>query len=379
MDRRDKEPVNVMIAGICGMTGAAFTAGTLAMAAGRVPVRYGVTGHRLLADQELPGCGELVISGWDISGETLLEALTRYAHIPSSVVAAVRRVDVDIYAGVTTALDYSSNAPRGRQPGTLAEGVALIRADIERSQQLSGARRTIVVYLGSPSLRPPDGYQSDLLDGPAQQYPGSLIYALGAVASSADFIDFTPGFALEYEELWKRASASGSQLAGRDGSTGQTMLKETIAELMDRRGIPIEAWYSTNVLGNNDGRALVTPGYGTAKFADKKDVLPLGELRHEVDIRYMPTWGDRKESWDAVEMSTWLGQPLSLRVNWRGSDSELAGAMILDLVRIMSGIPRMPGFRPELGFFFKRPFLRENLSLSDRWMELVSTVSAASR
>ena len=156
------------------------------------------------------------------------------------------------------------------------------------------------------------------------------------------------------------------------------MLKETFAELFERRGLILESWYSTNLLGNNDGLVLTTPGYGDAKMADKMDVLPLGSDRNIVDIRYLPYWGDRKESWDAAEGRSWLGGSVSARINWRASDSELAAPLIIDLTRLLSGGPRQTGFRPELGFFFKRPFDRENVPLSARWDELVATFGSRS-
>jgi hypothetical protein len=31
------------------------------------------------------------------------------------------------------------------------------------------------------------------------------------------------------------------------------------------------------------------------------------------------------------------------------------------------------GFQPQLGFFFKRPFTREETTISERWSELIAT------
>jgi myo-inositol-1-phosphate synthase len=172
---------------------------------------------------------------------------------------------------------------------------------------------------------------------------------------------------------WSFAEDQGVRIAGRDGSTGQTMIKVTLSELFARRGLATEAWYSSNLIGNHDGLVLSTPEYGVAKIADKRNVLPMDGDYNVVDIRYMPHWGDRKESWDAGELKSWLGGSVSIRINWRGSDSELAAPLVVDIARLLgssaANIP--PGFVPALGFFFKRPFLRETWSLSQRWSELI--------
>lgn len=191
-------------------------------------------------------------------------------------------------------------------------------------------------------------------------------------------MDFTPSRTLEFRDLWRHAETQNVQIAGRDGSTGQTMLKVTLAEMFARRGIRVNAWYSTNLIGNRDGLVLSNPEYAAPKLADKTDALRASAFHH-VSIEYCPPWGDAKEAWDAVECSSWLGAPLSIRINWRGHDSQLAGALILDLVRLVDRGATLghKGFRPQLGFFFKRPFLREETTISERWTELLATYTSA--
>jgi myo-inositol-1-phosphate synthase len=359
-----------------GMTGSAAIAGLWAMKRGCMTERYGVTSHGALDRNDLPTAPEIEIGGWEHRDVTLSESLRSYVHVPYRIVECCENVDIPIYRGIVTDLDYppSDNA-FVRRPQDIDQGAAWVHEDIVEFQRSCGVDHVVVVFLGSPSVRPMYDMSKRDLAGGAQDVPSGLIYAMGAALSAADFVDFTPSYTLEFSKLWSFAESNHTRLAGRDGSTGQTMIKVALAELFGRRGLEIEAWYSSNVLGNHDGLVLTSPGYGEAKTADKLDALQLEESSNLVDIRYLPYWGDRKESWDAGELRSWLGSEVSVRINWRGSDSELAAPLVLDIARLLglSGSESNFGFVPELGFFFKRPFLRESSTLSERWNELVQT------
>jgi myo-inositol-1-phosphate synthase len=372
--------VALLLVGYGGLTASAVAAGASAMMQGVLPVSYGVTDHEAFEGISLPSMECLRIGGWDFYDRSLFESLRLHRHLSWEVVDAARSVETVVMPGIATELDFPPPAGSSfiRRPRSLEEGASMVAHDIKDFAAHVGADRVVVVYLGSPSQRPDGEFATRELRGPIDEFPGSLVYALGSVLAGSDFVDFTPSFALEYRRLWELASNGISQLAGRDGSTGQTMLKETLVELLNRRGLLLDSWYSTNILGNNDGLVLAAPGYGDAKLADKMDVLPLGPERNVVDIRYMPHWGDRKESWDAAECTSWLGGTLSVRLNWRGSDSELAAPLIVDLVRLLAGGQRRSGFRPELGFFFKRPFGREDAYMSDKWIELIQVFGCKS-
>lgn len=363
----------VLIVGGLGLTGSATIAGVCAMKKAVLPVRYATTGNLAFASLDLVGLDEIVFGAWDLGDLDLPTRVTASRHLPDLVATSVTEKDVMLFPGITTGLDFGHSGDSPDQD----EACARLRADIRRFREISGSDCVVVVNLASPSRRPADGWQqvANLRD---QVVPSSVLYAWAALEEGAHFVDFTPSYALEYRILWELASARRVQLSGRDGSTGQTMLKVTLKELIDRRGLGLEGWYSTNLLGNHDGLVLTTPGFDAPKIADKHDALGAEpDAYHRVQIEFAPPWGDRKESWDAVELSTSLGGQLSLRVNWRGSDSELAGAMIIDLVRLIELGARRgeSGFIPQLGFFFKRPYLRESTTISERWSELVEHYS----
>ena len=369
-------PVGVMLVGALGMTASAVIGGVLAMKRGIVPEQYGVTGHPAFATTPLVSAAEFELGGWDLRPSSPAEALRGYGHLPQAVIDSVADDDVALSPGLWSPFDYPLDGDGGfaRRPVSLAEGAGMVADDISTFRVATGATEVIVVFLGTPSRQADPGTDWGLDALHSEVAPAGVMYAVGAADAGAHFVDFTPSATLDVRAVWRHAEASGVQIAGRDGSTGQTMLKVTIAEMLARRGIQVDAWYSTNLIGNRDGLVLSQPDYAAPKIADKTEALHTPQPGfHNVAIEYLPPWGDSKEAWDAVECSTWLGAPLSIRINWRGRDSQLAAAMVLDLVRLvhLGAVSGLSGFQPQLGFFFKRPYLREETAISERWDELL--------
>lgn len=370
-------PVGVMLVGALGMTASAVIGGAIAMKRGVVPEQFGVTEHPAFAAVPLVSTADLKFGGWDLRPASAADVLQSYGHLPPAVIDAVSNDDVAVSPGLWTPSDYPlDDEGFARRPQSLGEGARVVAADIEAFRTVTDATEVIVVFLGTPSSLVAPWIDADLDALRSEVVPTEMMYAVGAVDAGAHFIDFTPSAALDSHAVWAHAEKAGVQVAGRDGSTGQTMMKVTIGELLTRRGIDVEGWYSTNMLGNRDGLVLSQPDYGRAKIADKAGALDHRQPRfHKVAIEYLPPWGDAKEAWDAIECTTWLGAPLSIRINWRGLDSQLAAPMVLDLVRLVQrGIASdLRGFQPQLGFFFKRPYLREGTTISERWDELLDS------
>ncbi|MEE1766336.1 inositol-3-phosphate synthase [Streptomyces sp. SP18BB07] len=378
----------VIFAGVLGATASTTVATVMQIAVGGTPADSSTT-RGALGALDLAGPANLVFGGWDLGSDDLLTVVDRHGIFPvtddsvRAELAAIRP-----WPAIRTELDIPHEPAHDNigPAGSLEEQVHRVEQDIESFKKCTGAASAVVVYLGSPHAvraTTSDVPQTwDELRRSESPVPASLIYALGAVRAGADFVDFTPGRCLEYPVLLDFATRRGVQLAGRDGSTGQTMLKMTLGDLLRSRGLRVRAWYSTNVIGNHDGYVLSLPEHAVIKFADKHDGLPtlLGydDFDHKVTIDYVPSWGDGKESWDAVTVEGWAGSRLELRVNWRGADSMLAAPMIFDLVRLMEYGRRhgQYGLRPELGYFFKRPLLREGISPADLHREMVQHFSA---
>jgi len=119
--------------------------------------------------------------------------------------------------------------------------------------------------------------------------------------------------------------------------------------------------FSTNLLGNEDGKIVGHPIKGRQKIRDKSKLL--GEMlgyqpHHQVDIHYYPPRGDNKESWDNIDFEGFLGLPMQIKVNALYRDSILAAPMCLDLVRFMELAQRRGEHGPQtwLSLYFKSPY-----------------------
>jgi len=371
--------VGVMLVGSLGMTGTAVLGGICAIKKEIVAEEYGTTSLPDFARVPLVSAKVMEVGGWDYRSSSVSQVAERYGHLPEKVAASIQDKEVMLFPGLWTPAEYPLEHGREfvRCPSSLAEGASMVCEDIECFRSRTGCDRIVVLFVGTPArdtALTPEAFR--LPDSGRTLTPSGIMYAVGAADAGAHFIDFTPSRTLEFIDIWRHAETQGVQIAGRDGSTGQTMLKATLAEMLARRGVKIDAWYSTNLIGNRDGMVLSQHEYAASKIADKTDVLRSSKAGfHRVAIEYCPPWGDAKEAWDAVECTTWLGAPLSIRIDWRGHDSQLAGAIILDLIRLIDRGASLgyKGFQPQLGFFFKRSFLREETTISERWTELLTT------
>jgi myo-inositol-1-phosphate synthase len=386
--------LSIMLAGICGNTASALVASCYELTDRPMPVS--TTSQGPLGELDLVSLNDFKFSGWDYRSDTLASVIAAQTDLPALSSSALEKLtSVRPHAALRTVLDIpkEENSDNSFAPNDLGTAIDQLENDILTERKAADADTTVVIYLGSPHSSSPQALSSAFSLRPITWYeaetaypalPSSLIYGLAAVRSGSHFVDFTPGTALESPLLCKAAEEANVQLAGRDGSTGQTYLKLWLAEALLLRGIKVNGWYSTNVIGNHDGYVLSMPDHSVIKLADKHDGLEalLGYTvpDHHVTIDYVPGWGDRKESWDAVSAEGWLSSKIELRVNWRGTDSLLAVPVLVDIIRLVEYGARheLSGLRPELGFFFKRPLNREGRSPSSLYTEMVSAYTGLS-
>ncbi len=363
----------LMLVGATGMTASAVIHGINIFMNRPEQEVYGSTSLKQFEGAGLISANQVVMGGWDFHGPDVFAGPLRYGFAKRSDPISIQ--NYPLFPGILTDFDYppAADSIGAKKPKSLREGAEIVASNILEFRSATDVQSVTVVFLGNP----PEGDDAHWSSQPIEDnnlLPAGFMYALGAIECGAHFVDFTPSPTLANRRLWDLARRSGTILSGRDGSTGQTMLKQTLAELFLRRNLHIAAWYSTNVIGNRDGRVVADPKYNKSKISDKTDSLSAdGKVEHLVSIDFVEHWGDRKEAWDAVEIDSWLNSRLSIRVNARGEDSFLAAPMVLDIFRLVVSLGQrgIPGFVPELGYFYKRPFEREQLSISERWFELV--------
>jgi len=132
------------------------------------------------------------------------------------------------------------------------------------------------------------------------------------------------------------------------------------------RQLKVEGWFSTNILGNNDGRVLDDPESNKTKVASKLSVLDeiLGYevTDHQVHINYYRPRGDEKEAWDNIDVLGFLGERMQIKINFLCKDSILAAPLVIDLVRLMDVAQRYGerGIQRQFSLFFKAPYHRDD-------------------
>lgn len=313
--------LGICIAGLDGAVASTMVAGVALMRRGRAEP-LAMIAERFVRSHKLATFDEIVFGGWDRRGENLFEA-------------AVRNRVVELARLQPVAKELAALKP---WPAVTARAVAAGR-DIERFRRKHKVDTVVILNL-LPTAAPGD----------------SQVYARAALETGSPFINFTPNDSGE-------DGLANIPFCGRDGKTGQTWFKSVLAPALRARELRVTGWFSTNLLGNEDGRTVGDPVKGKAKIRDKSRLLGemLGyEPHHHVEIHYYPPRGDNKESWDNIDFEGFLGSPMQLKVNALFRDSILAAPMCLDLARFMELAQRRRERGPQewLSLYFKSPYAR---------------------
>ncbi|MBA2946558.1 inositol-3-phosphate synthase [Streptomyces himalayensis] len=376
----------VWLVGARGSVATTVVVGCAAVAAGLHPATGMVTETAPFADCGLPTLSSLVFGGHDTvdcplpkRAEALVAGGVLPHGLPSAVQGELAAADREIRTG-------------GPLPGDTRSDEELIEslaADIRDFVRRGGLTRTVVVNVAStePVATGPaeSGAAGAAESGAAAtrseaalpaRLPASSLYAAAALRAGCPYVNFTPSTGLHHPSLRAVASGSGLPYAGRDGKTGQTLLRSVLGPMFAQRALAVRAWSGTNLLGGGDGAALADPGAAAAKNAGKERVLTdtLGSAPEgEVHIDDVPALGDWKTAWDHIAFDGFLGSRMVLQTTWQGCDSALAAPLVLDLARLTARAHEagLSGPLPELGFYFKDPDPGSPSALAAQYGELV--------
>jgi len=367
---RDRS-VGVAVVGLGGGVATAAAAGVELIRRGLA----GLDGLPLVETPESAGLapyGALAFAGWDVSGADLATAARHHGVVPEGKLDAVAdrlaarppwpaAADLDYCRNITGANLYHDTTKRALA-GRLA-------ADLRRFAGELGHDRIVVINLAStervpdiaaPCLQDAAAFEAGL-DANDPAISPSMLYAYAAITEGKPYGNFTPNIAAEVPALIELAARHGVPLAGRDGKTGQTMMKTVLAPAFRARALTVEGWYSTNILGNRDGQALDDPASLASKIGTKGDVL--GQMlgydvaNHIVQISYYPPRGDDKEAWDNIDLTGFLGERMQVKVNFLCKDSILAAPLVIEIARCLDLAGRRGEAGPveALSSFFKAP------------------------
>ncbi len=325
----------------------------------------GVVGSGLVAYENI------VMAGWDLDARNLAEAVQRHGVLPADLAQAVAPALAAIKpwpAAGSTAFCRNVDGDNRVSTNSMIGAVETIRSDIRGFRAATGIERLVVLNLASVESWPADTGIFQSLDrfetALAANDPGispAMIYAYAAIEEGVPYANFTPSLAADIPALVELAAKRCVPVAGKDGKTGQTFLKTVLAPAFRDRHLHVDGWFSTNILGNNDGLALDDPASLASKLATKgsvlDDILGYRVENHVVHIHYYPPRGDDKEAWDNIDVTGFLGQRMQVKVNFLCKDSVLAAPLAIEIARCLD-LARQRGeggAQAQLGVFFKSP------------------------
>ncbi|MFE9258753.1 inositol-3-phosphate synthase [Streptomyces sp. NPDC006879] len=338
----------VWFIGARGSVATTAVAGCAAVAAGLRPATAMVTETPHFADRGLPPLSSLVFGGHDTVAWPLpkrAEELAAQGVLPHGLPNAVREelaaADAEIRIGGPIPVDSRDDQ----------ELIADFAADLVDFTRRNGLARTVVINVASTEPLPAED---------AHRLPASSLYAAAALRARCPYANFTPSTGLHHPALFPLTDSACVPYTGRDGKTGQTLLRSVLAPMFHERALTVRAWSGSNLLGGGDGAALADAGAAAAKNAGKERVLvdTLGTRPEgQVHIDEVPALGDWKTAWDHIAFDGFLGTRMVLQTIWQGCDSALAAPLVLDLARLLARADEsgLTGPIPELGFFFKDP------------------------
>jgi myo-inositol-1-phosphate synthase len=317
---------------------------------------------------------EFVIGGWDLFYQNAFNIAKYHKIVPFEYYYKSKDKLEKIYPlkGLVNSWDSleainSEYSIKMNSLKNFKEAIDIVRKDIDNFRKLNNLKDVVVVYLALPLKilnKLDEIYNIDYpdLDKIDPDYlPSSCAYAIGSILEGCPFIDFTPNLTLSIPLIEDLSIKYNVPLTGMDGNTGQTLLKTLIAPMLKLRNFRLIGWYSTNILGNNDGKILSRNEHRELKIEDKlsvlEPILEYSDFEHVVEINYYKPRYDNKEAWDNIDFMGYLGLPMSFKINWLGRDSILAAPLVIDLIKHMEFSKRnnLKGIQEQLAIYFKHP------------------------
>ena len=387
----------VWLVGARGNVATTAMVGARAIAHGATSTDGMVTERPPLTNLDLPAVESLVFGGHDVQAGSVVETAERlHEHngVPGrNTLDAVREdlaaIDDRIVTGTArncgrTVADLADDAAFDDETLPLRDLTDRIRDDYAAFRESEDLDRIVVVNVASSEPMPTDPGQYDSIeaieaaldaDDPDDPLPASALYAHAALSEGHPFVNFTPNAANALGGIRDLAERESVPHMGRDGKTGETLLKSALAPMFAGRNLRVLSWEGHNILGNRDGEVLEDEDNEAGKLQSKGGVLD-GILEYDthnrVRIDYTPALGDWKTAWDDIRFQGFLDTQMKVQFTWEGSDSALAAPLVLDLVRLLAHADGQDegGLQPHLASFFKDPLGVDEHDLSRQFDRL---------
>jgi myo-inositol-1-phosphate synthase len=372
--------IGIWLIGARGGVASTATLGLLALQNGRAGTAGLVTALPQFATLDFAPWDAFVVGGHEIRQGTITDSLQRL-HSDSRVLdaslirdyqAELEAIDRRVRLGTLANCGPTIRGLAGPEMDQFAtepqaDTIRRLQANLTEFQKQNALETIVVVNVASTEPAADAQQLASTWEAFSVQFgkgqttlPASSLYAIAALDLGMPYINFTPSPGATPFAVQDLATLRGTCHAGRDGKTGETLLKSVLAPMFASRNLEVLSWVGHNIFGNLDGLVLDDPANKAAKIKGK-DQLVASILGYDpqtlVSIEYIRSLGDWKTAWDHIHFRGFLDTPMTLQFIWQGCDSLLAAPLVLDLVRVVELSHRHgeTGLLSHLGSFFKQP------------------------
>jgi myo-inositol-1-phosphate synthase len=301
---------------------------------------------------------DLVISGWDINGANMAEAMERAQvlnyDLQRQLVPYLKDIVPlpSVYQADFIAANQGDRA-NNLIRGTKWEQLEVLRRDIREFKAKNKVDQVVVLWTANTERYcdveeglndTADNLLAAIKANKAEISPSTL-FAVASILEKTPYINgspqntFVPG-AIEL------AIKHDVCIGGDDFKTGQTKMKSVMVDWLIGAGIKPVSIASYNHLGNNDGKNLSAPQQFRSKEISKSNVVddmvasnpilykPGEHPDHTIVIKYQPYVGDSKRALDEYLSEIFMNGQSTISMHNTCEDSLLAAPVILDLILI---------------------------------------------
>jgi len=368
--------LGICIVGLNGAVATTVVAGQLLMKRKLAPRNGLLTETKDFEGLKLAATDDIVFGGWDLLPGSTYEWAQHHRVLKPHVIDQVKAELEEIKAWPGVVSEKFMNAMSKDKiknvvsAPTFRKELEILQGHLEAFKKQHQLDRLVIVNLTSPEKytevadvhRTIEAFEKGL-DANDERISPSMKVLYLACKLGIPHANFTPSLS-KIPALEKLADQT-IPIAGEDGKTGQTLLKTVLAPMFVVRQLRVKGWFSTNILGNNDGLVLNDPAANKTKVTSKMSVLDsvLGYKvpYHQVHIHYYEPRGDDKEAWDNIDGEGWAGESMQLKMNFLCKDSILAAPLVIDMARLLDFARSKgeKGIQRQMSVFFKSPYHTE--------------------
>jgi len=386
--------MKVWIVGIKGSVATTAIAGVIASR------RYNLPKFGMLTETEdfnnlyLVSLEELEFGGHEIRDVSLLDAVrhnvVENGYLSLDIVNDIKKDlnDIEVHLGtVINCGDFIT-----RMASEKCKGATSIREIEERiTNDILEFKRSddcVMINLASaephfdimPEHKTLESFESGL-DKDLKWIPASSLYAYCAIKNNIPYINFTSSLGNDIPALKELAVEKNVPHYGKDGKTGETLVKAALAPMFKYRNLRVEGWTGYNVLGGFNGEVLSKEENVIDTTKDKARVINncLGyNIYSTTDIIYYPPVKNKKVAWDLINFRGFLGYPMSMHFTWEGADSILAAPLVIDLIRLshFAKKKKIGGLLKPFAFYFKHPIECDIGNLHEQCQMLINWIKS---